>query len=201
MFASGHVACRSRSLPCAVGSQTELSTDSEQCCQTNSFSQVGTPWYGGLSLPVASTQVSLCLLHGAHATFSLSAGWITGFKLKNTNKQERNGCSNALRFTESEFVQVFHLFLVYMTTHLMFFLCMQIITQCKHFFLAKFTDSAGYKLWWMLWWCFNWILILFCIFQGTFPLVPFLGGICGSTVVLAIVLWITQRRNVKKHTS
>ncbi|KAK7100556.1 hypothetical protein V1264_023485 [Littorina saxatilis] len=38
-----------------------------------------------------------------------------------------------------------------------------------------------------------------CLRQGTFPLVPFIGGLCGSTVVLAGFLWVTQRRHVKKQ--
>ncbi|XP_076462179.1 all-trans retinoic acid-induced differentiation factor-like [Babylonia areolata] len=40
-----------------------------------------------------------------------------------------------------------------------------------------------------------------CLRKGTFPLYPFVGGICGSTFVTAIFLWVTQRRFVKKHSN
>ncbi|KAL8576531.1 hypothetical protein ACOMHN_003089 [Nucella lapillus] len=40
-----------------------------------------------------------------------------------------------------------------------------------------------------------------CLRKGTFPMVPFVSGICGSTFVAAIFLWVTQRRFVKKHSS
>lgn len=40
-----------------------------------------------------------------------------------------------------------------------------------------------------------------CLRQGTFPVAPFVGGLAGTTFVLAGFLWVTQRRHVKKHTS